>query len=137
MYVYNYIDVDFHFQAEATDITFSHVARIAGEFGGSVVDHNSKVVVIAWPDVPESPLRLKNKAAVTCAFKIAQAVTTIKSEHEKQTKGGARLQSMTCGIGCGTLSLLVCGGCLGRLYCIPTGPAYADANYAIAAAQVR
>jgi len=122
-------------QAEAVDITFSNVAGIAREFNGTVVDHCSDTIVIIWPDEPQTALKRKIKAAVLCALKIEASIPKIRTEQDTLTNG-VTLDDLKCGVGNGTVSLLVCGGCLGRLYCIPTGPAYRQAFDAIATHEV-
>ena len=123
-------------QAEAMDVTFSVVAGIAREFNGVVIEHTSSSVAIVWPDEPTSVLRHKVRAATLCALKISAAMPRIQAEQELSTRG-VLLEELRCGVGDGTVTLLVAGGCLGRLYCIPTGPGFRLAHDAVQVLQVR
>lgn len=123
-------------QAEAMDVTFSVVAGIAREFNGVVIEHTSSSVAIVWPDEPTSVLRHKVRAATLCALKISAAMPRIQAEQELSTRG-VLLEELRCGVGDGNVTLLVAGGCLGRLYCIPTGPGLRLAHDAVQVLQVR
>ncbi len=113
------------------DITFSRVVQIVREFNGSVVEHSADSVVAVWPDQPPWALRRKVKAATLCALKISAVADAIRADQQSRTRG-VELETIRCGVGDGNVTLLVCGGCLGRLYCVPVGPAVRQAQDALA-----